>query len=287
MTRAEALEILGLDSDASLADAREAYRALAKIYHPDKSSASNATAMFRIISDAWEVIRNTDEQEHTETEIRSRYPETEEERKHSEEEQRRRAETKAAQAEENLRRKEKKIEKNIKRFSYLGWFIFTSLHIVKISISQNVIPFISIIYCVFIMNLGTLVCSWLTGWVFVKTRKIWFYKKGKEKNLEVKIRFRSCVVWFIIIIIFTFSYTVETYEFILDMIFGLQSDDSPVRLSFNQFITALPMAMLYMNVFMLGSLFLPMVLLVVLSVLLGRITGSIILKTSAWFKKKG
>jgi molecular chaperone DnaJ len=52
MTRAEALEILGLDSDASLDDARKAYRALAKTYHPDKSSASNATVMFRIISNA-------------------------------------------------------------------------------------------------------------------------------------------------------------------------------------------------------------------------------------------
>ena len=50
MTRGEALEILGLDSDASLDEARAAYRTLAKTYHPDKNSASNATAMFRIIS---------------------------------------------------------------------------------------------------------------------------------------------------------------------------------------------------------------------------------------------
>ena len=38
MTREEALEILGLDSDASLDEARQAYRTLAKIYHPDKKS---------------------------------------------------------------------------------------------------------------------------------------------------------------------------------------------------------------------------------------------------------
>lgn len=77
MTRGEALEILGLDSDASLDAAREAYRTLAKTYHPDKNPASNATAMFRIISDAWEVIQNTAAQERSEAEIRERQAEAE------------------------------------------------------------------------------------------------------------------------------------------------------------------------------------------------------------------
>jgi len=41
MTRGEALEILGLDSDAPLDAARKAYRTLAKTYHPDKNTASS------------------------------------------------------------------------------------------------------------------------------------------------------------------------------------------------------------------------------------------------------
>lgn len=58
MTRREALNILGLDSDASLKDVKNAYRKLVKHYHPDKNSAHNAEAMFRLIHEAYQYICN-------------------------------------------------------------------------------------------------------------------------------------------------------------------------------------------------------------------------------------
>lgn len=39
MTRREALSILGLDTDASLKDVKNAYRKLVNHFHPDKNSA--------------------------------------------------------------------------------------------------------------------------------------------------------------------------------------------------------------------------------------------------------
>ena len=58
MTRKDALEILGLEADASLDEAKRAYRELSRRYHPDRNPAPNATAMFRYIHDAWEYIQN-------------------------------------------------------------------------------------------------------------------------------------------------------------------------------------------------------------------------------------
>ena len=56
MTREEALEILGLEPNAPLHEARLTYRRLSKFYHPDKNEVPNAAAMFRIINEAWEFI---------------------------------------------------------------------------------------------------------------------------------------------------------------------------------------------------------------------------------------
>ena len=58
MTRKDALEILGLEADASLDEAKRAYRELSRRYHPDRNPAPNASAMFRYIHDAWEYIQN-------------------------------------------------------------------------------------------------------------------------------------------------------------------------------------------------------------------------------------
>ncbi len=57
LTRSEALEILGLGPEASVEDARKAFRELSKTYHPDKNRAANAAVMFHIISQAWDTIR--------------------------------------------------------------------------------------------------------------------------------------------------------------------------------------------------------------------------------------
>ncbi len=128
MTRREALEILGLDSDASLDEARNAYRKLARIYHPDKNSAPNATAMFRIIHDAYEFILNNDVYQQTEATTRQKQAEAEAARKRAEEESARRhaeAEAQRKYAEETHRRaqeeaaqkaKKKAERKNIRNF---------------------------------------------------------------------------------------------------------------------------------------------------------------------------
>ena len=58
MTRKDALEILGLEADASIDEAKRAYRNLSLHYHPDRNPAPNASTMFRYIHDAWEYIQN-------------------------------------------------------------------------------------------------------------------------------------------------------------------------------------------------------------------------------------
>lgn len=152
MTRREALEILGLGGDASLDEARMAYRMLAKTYHPDKNPALNAGVMFRIISDAWEFVQKNTVQEHTETETTQKRAEEETARERDEyeaqrkraaekakregaeheaqrkraEEARRQAET--ARADELNRRKEKEIEDKIWLRSYAVWFVICFIY---------------------------------------------------------------------------------------------------------------------------------------------------------------
>lgn len=58
MTRDEALRILGLESNATLADAKKAYRDLVKVIHPDKDSSPGAKQRFILVQDAYEVITN-------------------------------------------------------------------------------------------------------------------------------------------------------------------------------------------------------------------------------------
>ena len=306
MTRGEALEILGLDSDASLDEAREAYRTLAKTYHPDKNPASNATAMFRIISDAWEVIQNTAEQEHSEAEIKQqqaeaeaarrrdaeeaarRRAEAEEERKRAQEEQR--TEARAAQAEEIRRhKKEKKTEKVIKRLCYLGWFILTLVGVLRsfnnqlVGVlrsfnNQNVVHLINIFYSIFTVCLGTIGYGWLTGWLIIKCRKKWFFKKGKEDNVEVKILFRSCLAWFI----FGICLCLWDGSVISDLIFGLQLDDPLAPQWYDSQFNKFLLFMLNTNVIFLCTIFGTLFY----TVLFGGITGSIIIKTNEWFQKK-
>ena len=65
MTRKDALEILGLEADASIDEAKRAYRNLSLHYHPDRNPAPNASTMFRYIHDAWEYIQNDAKQKKT------------------------------------------------------------------------------------------------------------------------------------------------------------------------------------------------------------------------------
>ncbi len=185
MTRGEALEILGLDSDASLDEAREAYRTLAKTYHPDKNSASNATAMFRIISDAWEVIQNTAEREHSEAEIRQQQAEVEAARRRAE------ADTERKRAEEVRQRTEKidrqkEIEKKVKRYCHI-WSIYLALILTGALFrtqidSINFSPWWIIIYGAILFS------GWLNGWVIIKSRQ-------SKAKIEKNIIYYCCLVF--------------------------------------------------------------------------------------------
>lgn len=72
MTHQRAYEILGISSDTSPEDAQKAYRALVKVYHPDKNMASNAGFMFRLVQEAWESIQDDLDRKRSETAKSSR-----------------------------------------------------------------------------------------------------------------------------------------------------------------------------------------------------------------------
>ena len=188
MTRGEALEILGLDSDASLDEAREAYRTLAKTYHPDKNSASNATVMFRIISDAWEVIQNTAAQEHSEAEIRQQQAEAEAARRRdAEEAARRRAEAaaeqkraeEARQQAEKIHKQEKEREKKIKRYCYFFWGIPIGLVLIadfNVRLQTDSLSFSFAMWTI-IYGMAIPFSGWLNGWIIIQSKRSSRYYK--------------------------------------------------------------------------------------------------------------
>lgn len=49
-------EALGLGSGASLADIKKAFRQKAALHHPDRNTAANASARFREVQQAYEVL---------------------------------------------------------------------------------------------------------------------------------------------------------------------------------------------------------------------------------------
>ena len=53
-------DVLGVPRDASAADIRKAYRALARKHHPDVSKDPDAKDRFAAISEAYEVLRDKD-----------------------------------------------------------------------------------------------------------------------------------------------------------------------------------------------------------------------------------
>lgn len=47
---------LGLGSDASLADIKKAFRQKAALFHPDRNAAADASARFREVQEAYDVL---------------------------------------------------------------------------------------------------------------------------------------------------------------------------------------------------------------------------------------
>jgi len=51
---------LGLDSSATLADIKKAYRQKAAFYHPDRNDAADAAQRFRAVQEAYDVLIDED-----------------------------------------------------------------------------------------------------------------------------------------------------------------------------------------------------------------------------------
>ena len=54
---------LGLNSAATLADIKKAFRQKASFYHPDKNSADDAAARFRAVQEAYYVLQDPDKRQ--------------------------------------------------------------------------------------------------------------------------------------------------------------------------------------------------------------------------------
>ncbi len=51
---------LGLNSAATLADIKKAFRQKASVYHPDRNDALDAAAQFRAVQEAYDVLSDSD-----------------------------------------------------------------------------------------------------------------------------------------------------------------------------------------------------------------------------------
>ena len=54
---------LGLDSAATLADVKKAFRQKASFYHPDKNAAADASTRFRAVQQAYDVLSDADKRQ--------------------------------------------------------------------------------------------------------------------------------------------------------------------------------------------------------------------------------
>ena len=120
------MRILGLKSDATLEDAKKAYRTLVRIAHPDKDSSPGAKQRFILVQNAYEVFSNTEpqaqnnqararaEKARQDRENREREARAREEREWAEQEARKRADRERQEREareESERREREKAER--------------------------------------------------------------------------------------------------------------------------------------------------------------------------------
>ena len=54
---------LGLNSAATLADVKKAFRQKAAFYHPDRNAAADAAARFRAVQEAYDVLQDPDKRQ--------------------------------------------------------------------------------------------------------------------------------------------------------------------------------------------------------------------------------
>ena len=126
MTRDEALGILGLESDATLDDAKKAYRDLVKVIHPDKDPSPGAKQRFILVQDAYEVITNQHvqgehgraEEARRERESRERAERERQEREAREQEERKRQEKERAERQRQERARKEQQDREAHAVSY-------------------------------------------------------------------------------------------------------------------------------------------------------------------------
>ena len=54
---------LGLNSAATLADVKKAFRQKASFYHPDKNAADDAAARFRAVQEAYDILSDAEKRQ--------------------------------------------------------------------------------------------------------------------------------------------------------------------------------------------------------------------------------
>ena len=54
---------LGLNSTATLADIKKAFRQKASFYHPDRNTADDAAARFRLVQEAYDVLSDPEKRQ--------------------------------------------------------------------------------------------------------------------------------------------------------------------------------------------------------------------------------
>ena len=54
---------LGLNSAASLADVKKAFRQKASFYHPDRNAADDAAARFRAVQEAYDILSDAEKRQ--------------------------------------------------------------------------------------------------------------------------------------------------------------------------------------------------------------------------------
>ena len=111
MTRDEALRILGLESNATLDDARKAYRDLVKVVHPDKDSSPGAKQRFILVQDAYEVITSQQWQGEPTRAEKARRERERKEREAGAKAERERQEREAREMKERIRREKERAER--------------------------------------------------------------------------------------------------------------------------------------------------------------------------------
>lgn len=211
MTRREALDILGLESDASPKEIKNAYRKLVKQYHPDKNPAHNAEAMFRLIHEAYQYLDEYDEDTRKQEEETQRQAEA---KRHAEE-TRQQAEAKRHAEEAQRKAEESKRQQQAKRtiwYYCLSTWVLMGLYIISnwespfgllfLPFGPILLPTIMLISVGYIVSSNTVICLLVSPFITI----IFVLSIGLSSYIAYLIINRSYELGGLLGLIFEFSY---------------------------------------------------------------------------------